>query len=165
MEIALFILGLALIISGIIGSFLPVLPGPPLAWLGLLMLYFVPEIPYDYWLLGISLFFAAGIMILDFLIPIYGTKKYGGTKYGMYGATFGLIVGLFFPPFGILIGPFVGAFLLEIIFNQSSAKNAFRSAWGSFVGFLVSTFMKFITCLVFLIIYIYKVWQYGDVIF
>jgi len=162
----LIILGFILLIAGIIGSFLPILPGPPLSWLGLLTLYFISGIPEDVLLLVITFIIAVGIQILDYFLPAMGTKKYGGSKYGAWGATIGLILGLlFFPPFGFLIGPFVGAFVAEIIFNKSNTKNALNSAWGSFMGFIVSSFMKFLVCLSFLIIYIYKIIAYNEFIF
>lgn len=153
----LIILGIVLLIAGLAGSFLPVLPGPPLSWLALLSFYFIPGVEEDYVLLSITFIIAIGITILDYFLPAMGTKKYGGSKFGAWGATAGLIVGLIlFPPFGFIIGPFVGAFLAELIFNKSNTTNAFRSAWGSFIGFLVSSFMKFLVSLSFTIIYIYK---------
>ena len=75
------------------------------------------------------------VVLLEYLIPIYGTKRFGGTKYGMWGSTIGLLAGLWFGPLGIVIGPFVGAFVGEMLATQDSST-ALRSAWGSFVGFL-----------------------------
>ncbi|GGE24530.1 DUF456 domain-containing protein [Psychroflexus planctonicus] len=162
----LIILGIVLLVAGLVGSFLPVIPGPPLSWLGLLSLYFIEGVPENVLLLVITFGVAVGISVLDYFLPAMGTKKYGGSKYGAWGATIGLILGLiFFPPFGFVIGPFVGAFVAEIIFNKSNTKNALKSAWGSFMGFLVSSFMKFLVCLSFLIIYIYKMIEYRDFIF
>lgn len=162
----LIILGIVLLIAGLVGSFLPVIPGPPLSWLGLLSLYFIENVPENVLLLVITFGVAVGISVLDYFLPAMGTKKYGGSKYGAWGATVGLILGLlFFPPFGFVIGPFVGAFIAEIIFNKSNTQNALKSAWGSFMGFLVSSFMKFLVCLSFLIIYIYKMIEYRDFIF
>lgn len=162
----LIIIGIVLLIAGLVGSFLPVLPGPPLSWLGLLSLYFIEGVPENVFLLVVTFGIAVGITVLDYFLPAMGTKKYGGSKYGAWGATIGLVLGLlFFPPFGFLIGPFVGAFLGEIIFNKSNTKNAVRSAWGSFMGFLVSSFMKFLISLSFAVIYVYKLIEYRDLIF
>ena len=162
----LVVLAIVLLVAGLVGSFLPVIPGPPLSWLGLLTLYFIPGLPENITLLAVTFGIALGMTILDYILPAMGTKKFGGSKYGAWGATAGLILGLlFFPPFGFLIGPFVGAFIAEIIFNKSNTKNAFRSAWGSFIGFLVSSFMKFLVSLSFLIIYIYKLIEYHKLIF
>lgn len=165
MTIFLLSLGFLCCIAGIIGSFLPILPGPPISWLGFLIMYFTPDIDLSNTFLWVTFGVAALIFILDYIVPVLGTKRYGGSKFGVYGTSIGLVVGLFFPPFGIIIGPFVGAFLGEMIFNKSNSKTAFRSAWGSFLGFLASTFMKFITALIFTGMFIYKLIEFREVIF
>jgi len=164
MEIFLFLIGLALCVIGIIGSIIPVLPGLPISWLGLLVFYFIPDIPMNYTFLGITLAVTLLLFILDYIIPAQGTKRFGGSKAGAIGTTVGLIIGLFFP-FGILIGPFAGALIGELVFNQTQPEKAFKAAFGSFMGFLASTFMNFIAAWVFLGLFIYKVWQFKEVIF
>jgi len=165
-EILLVTLGFVFCTAGILGSFLPVLPGPPISWLGLLILYLIPNVPVNYNFLGITLGIAVFIFVMDYIIPIIGTKYLGGSKYGAIGSAVGLVAGLFFPPFGILIGPFVGAFLGEIICNaQSNSKHAFKSALGSFIGFLASTFMKLLVSFVFLGLFIYKLIEHWNLIF
>ena len=150
---------------GIIGSVLPVLPGVPISWLGLLTLFFAPSIPFDSFFITVTGIIALIIYILDYIIPAVGTKKFGGSRAGMWGTTIGLIVGIFtMGPFGILIGPFVGALVGELMFNKSERPQAFKAAFGSFIGFLGSTFMKFITTMVFLGLFIYKVIEYWDVL-
>lgn len=153
MEYILLIFGLILILFGIIGSILPALPGVPVSWVGLLLIYLIPDININYWILGITLFLTIIISILDYVLPSKGTKKFGGTKYGVWGTNIGLIVGLFFPPFGFVIGPFLGAFAGELIYNSKDTKGAFRAAVGSFLGLLASTFMKVLFCLLLLGIY------------
>ncbi|WP_121668072.1 DUF456 domain-containing protein [Mesonia aquimarina] len=166
MDIVLVALGFVLCIVGIIGSLLPVLPGPPISWLGLLMLYLTDAIEINYTLLGITLAIAIIIFVLDYIIPVAGTKKFGGSKAGAIGTTVGLILGIILPiPFGILIGPFLGAFLGELIFNKSTSSIALKAAWGSFVGFLASTFMKFFAACVYLGIFIYVTFEYREVLF
>ena len=116
MEIFLTILGFVFACLGVVGSFLPVLPGPITAWVGLLLLHLTKAVPQDWSYLGITLFIAIAIFILDYFIPAYGTKKFGGTKYGAYGTTIGLLIGLLSPiPFGIIIGAFSGAFVGELL--------------------------------------------------
>jgi uncharacterized protein YqgC (DUF456 family) len=93
------------------------------------------------------------------VIPAKGTKRFGGSKYGIWGTNIGLIVGLIAPiPLGFIIGPFLGAFVGELIYNSSDKKRALKSATGSFIGFLASTFMKFVVCMVYLGLFIYLAW-------
>lgn len=167
MDSILLIVGLICVLVGIIGSFLPALPGPGLSWLGLLLLYLTTAVPNNYWILSITLFITIAILILDYLIPAKGTKKFGGSKYGVWGTNIGLLLGFFLIPipFGFVIGAFAGALLGELYYDQKDHKRALKAATGSFVGFLASSFMKFIVCIVFLGIYLWIVWEYRTVLF
>ncbi len=167
MDILLLLIGFVLMLVGILGSFLPVLPGPPVSWLGLLLLYLTKAVPNDWWMLGITAVFAIIIVALDYIIPAIGTKKFGGTKYGVIGTTLGLLVALFFPvlgPFGIIIWPFVGALVGELL-NKADKKTATKAAFGSFLGFLTGTFLKFMVAVVYLGIFISKAWEYRSALF
>ena len=165
MEIILLIVAGLFMILGVLGSFLPVLPGVPLSWIGLLIFFLIPGVGMNYVFLGITLAIAILFYILNFVIPAMGTKKFGGSKKGMIGATIGLIVGIFAPiPFAILIGPFVGAFIGEIL-NKSDSKTAGKAAFGSFLGLLASSFMEFIVTFAFLILFLYQFWNYKEFIF
>jgi hypothetical protein len=128
-------------------------------------LYVTKVIPTDWTFLGITLAITIVVTVLDNIIPIIGTKKFGGTKYGIVGATLGLIVGLFFGPIGIIAGPFIGAFVGEIIKDSKDSKKALKAAWGSFIGFLASTLLKFIVSIVFAGLFIAKFWEYKSVFF
>jgi len=161
MDLMLLILGFVCVSVGILGSFLPVLPGPGLSWAGILLLYFTEAVPTNYWILGITLVLTIAILILDYVIPAQGTKKFGGSKYGIWGTNIGLIVGIFAPiPLGFIIGPFVGAFVGELIYNSTDHKRAFKAATGSFIGFLASSFMKFVVCMVYFGLFVWIAWQY-----
>ncbi|MEO9891679.1 DUF456 domain-containing protein [Aurantibacter sp.] len=165
MDIALLIMGFILMLVGIIGSFLPVLPGPPISWVGLLLLHLTNAVPDDWWFLGITGVIALIIFALDYVIPAIGTKKFGGTKAGMIGTTIGLIVGLLAPiPGGIIIGPFAGAFIGELT-AKADNKTALKAAFGSFLGFLTGAFMKFVVSIIFLGLFIGKAWDYKDALF
>ncbi|WP_425076734.1 DUF456 domain-containing protein [Psychroserpens sp. S379A] len=165
MDIFLTILAAFFMILGIIGSFLPVLPGPLTSWVGLLILHLTDVVPMNWTFLIITLIIAITIWILDYIIPAMGTKRFGGSKAGMIGTSLGLIVGLLSPiPGGIIIGPFVGALVGELI-NKSEFDKALKAAFGSFLGFLASTFIKFIVALVFLGLFIVKIIEYQDVLF
>lgn len=165
MDILLIFTASIFIVLGVIGSFLPVLPGPLTSWVGLLILHLTDAIPMNWTFLIITLLFAIFIWFLDYIIPAIGTKRFGGSKYGMIGTSLGLIVGLLSPiPFGIIIGPFVGALIGELI-NKSDSQTAIKAAFGSFLGFLTSTFIKFIVAVIYLGLFIAKIWEYKQELF
>ncbi len=165
MDIILIFIAALFLVLGIIGSFLPVLPGPLTSWVGLLIQHFSEAIPMDKTFLVITLIVAILIWILDYIIPAMGTKRFGGTKYGMIGTSIGLVIGLFAPiPFGIVIGPFVGAYLGELL-NKTDSKTAMKAAFGSFIGFITSTFIKFIVAVIYLGLYIGILWDHKAYIF
>ncbi|KIA82625.1 DUF456 domain-containing protein [Flavobacterium sp. AED] len=166
MDIVLLILSFSCMITGIFGSFLPVLPGPSISWVGLLLLYFTKAVPANYWILGIALLITIIITILDYVIPSKGTKKFGGSSYGIWGTNIGLIIGIIVPiPFGFLLGPFVGALIGELIFDSKDHKRALKAATGSFIGLLASSFMKFVVCVMYLGLFLTIVWQYKSELF
>ncbi|MCH8550191.1 MAG: DUF456 domain-containing protein [Balneolaceae bacterium] len=142
MTTLLIAIGAALIMAGIVGSFLPGIPGTPLGYLGLLSLQLMPESPFSISFLVIWAIIVVIVMSLDQLLPAAGSGRMGGTRYGVIGCLIGAVAGLiFFPPLGLLIGPVVGAFIGELIGGQK-ADQAVRSAIGSFIGFFVSTVIK-----------------------
>lgn len=166
MDIFFLILAFVLVLVGIAGSVLPAMPGLPISWLGLLVFYCISKITMDWYMLGSMLGVVVIISVLDYLIPGVATKKFGGSKYGVWGTNIGLVFGLLIPvPLGFLWGPIAGAFLGEFMFNRSSTNQSIKAATGSLLGFLASTFMKFVVSIVFLGILIYKMIQYWDVIF
>ncbi len=166
MDIALLIIGIILMILGILGSFLPVLPGPITSWIGLLVLYLSEAVPMNWTFLGITFAIAFIIWLIDYFIPAIGTKRFGGTRYGVIGTMVGLIVGiLFFPPFGLIIGPFLGAFVGELIKDSRDSKRALKAAFGSFIGFLTSTFLKFIAAVIYAGLFFSIFWEYKSVFF
>lgn len=162
MDIALLIIGFVLMLVGMLGSFLPVLPGPPISWVGLLLLHLTSAIPQNWIFLGITGAVSIIVIALDYLIPAMGTKKFGGSRAGMVGTTIGLLVSLVFPVlgiFGIIVWPFVGALVGELI-NKADQKTALKAAFGSFMGFLTGTFLKFLVTVIFLGLFIAKAWEY-----
>ena len=167
MDIIVLIFGFILMLVGIAGSFLPVLPGPPISWLGLLLLYLTKAVPNDWILLTATFAIAIVVVVLDYIIPAVGTKKFGGTKAGMIGTTIGLLVAIFFPILGflgIIAWPFLGALIGELM-NRANGKTALRAAFGSFMGFLTGTLVKFVVTVVYLGLFIHKAWEYKETFF
>ena len=142
MDIFLISFAVLLIIIGIIGSILPIIPGPPIVFIGMLLTHFTSERPFSFEMLILFGTLAAASAVIDNVLPIYATKIFNGSKKGVWCSAIGLLVGLFFTPIGLLIGPILGAFLGEI-FDGKSANNALKPAFGSFLGFLSSIFLRF----------------------
>lgn len=166
MATTLLIIGFILMLLGIAGSVLPVLPSLPISWLGLLMIYLTPGVPTDWGFLVFTFVVAIFLFVLDYFIPAIGTKGFGGSKAGAWGSIIGLIVGLVTPiPLGVLIGPFVGAFIAELLLTQATSGQALKAAFGSFVGFLASTFMKLVGTTVYLGLFVYKVYMFKEYYF
>ena len=160
MDILLLLLGLFFIILGIIGSFIPVLPGPITSWIGLLLIHLTNVIPYNWTFILTTFTIALFVYILDYIIPALGTKKFGDSKYGIIGTTIGLIVGLIFlGPFGIIIGPFIGALTGELIYDNQNSNRALKAAFGSLIGFLFSTGLKFIVSIIYAGLFLSKIWE------
>ncbi len=166
MDILLFTLGLMLVILGILGSFLPVLPGPPLSWLGLAMLYWTDAVASEPWILWGAFAVAVMISVLDYVIPAMGTKRFGGTRKGIWGTNIGLVIGLIAPiPMGVIIGPFLGALAGELLHDATDFRRAFRAATGSFLGFLTSTFIKLVYGIAVAVYFIYLSTVHASAIF
>ena len=144
-EPILIILAIVLLITGMAGSILPVLPGPPLSWLGLLMLKFVPSLSQHLsWTVVIAVgLFTLLVFILDNLLPVWSTRKMGANKAVVWGAGLGFVVGFWFGPLGIIFGPFVGALIAGLI-SGSHIKAALKHASGAFIGFFAGIVLKFI---------------------
>ncbi len=158
MDYVLITLGVILMLSGIVGCILPVLPGPPLSYAGLLFLHFTEHFQFSADFLITWGIVTAVVYALDFVIPVLGTRRYGGSKRGTWGSVIGLAVGLFaFPPLGIIIGPFLGAVIGELSSGKDS-RSAMRSGFGSFIGFLTGTLLKLTVSGIML-------WHFGKTLF
>ena len=142
----LIIFAVLLLVVGAIGTVAPVLPGLPLSWGGLLVLKFVPSTQEDIsWLTIVILgIVALVITVLDNLLPVWGTRKMGGNKKVVWGATIGLLLGFFLGPWGILFGPFVGAFAGGLL-SGTTFLHAMKHATGAFIGYLIGLVLKMIT--------------------
>lgn len=152
MEIVIGILAVLAGITGILGSVLPALPGPPLSWVGMLLLYFwggtnshgdEMSLTILLVMLGVTIL----VSVLDYVIPSYLTRVTGGSKAAEWGTFIGMVFGIFvMPPWGMIIFSVLGAFLAEILFANKNGSEALKSALGSFLGFIVGTGLKLVAC-------------------
>ncbi|MDG1721047.1 MAG: DUF456 domain-containing protein [Bacteroidia bacterium] len=159
MELTIIIIGILLIITGFVGSIVPGIPGPPIAYLSLIILLLIDEprvqLSTNNYFVLISIGIVTIILtVLDFYLPVWGTKKFGGTPSGTRGSTYGLVAAVILTiltsGFGVLlliIGPFVGAYLGEK-YAGNTDEVALKSGIGSFLGFISGTFIKLILVLV-----------------
>ncbi|MBC8047113.1 MAG: DUF456 domain-containing protein [Fimbriimonadaceae bacterium] len=146
MDLFLLITASICMLLGLAGSILPILPGPPICYAGFLLVHFSSYAQFSNSFLIIWALVVIILGILEYYIPTWGTKKFGGTKAGQRGSLIGTIAGVFFfPPLGLILGPFLGAYIGELTHDKDDTKKALRSAWGSFIGFLAGTFIKLIT--------------------
>lgn len=180
MDIFLIILGAICLLLGLIGCVAPVIPGVPLSYVGLLLLHFTDRVQFSWQFLTVWAVIVIVIQVLDYFIPAWGTKKFGGSKWGVWGSTIGLLLGFFMGPWGIIVGPFVGAVVGELIYfnrhpqaiisgseqptsNTQQAKNnnltrALRAGFGSFVGLLTGTILKCICCGMMIVYFVKELW-------
>ncbi|MBU8882784.1 DUF456 domain-containing protein [Kaistella sp. DKR-2] len=140
------LVSIILLILGILGTFIPVLPGLLLSLCGLLIYKFGTEAPLSMFYVWIFVFLTAVSVVLNYAIPARTNRKYGGTRWGSVGSFIGTIAGMFFIPlpFGFLIGMFLGVFLGELLHDASDKKKAWNSTKGAFIGFLYGTGFNFI---------------------
>ncbi len=145
MTTLLILLAVVLVILGIIGCIVPGLPGPALSFLAMIAYQFT-EADNTFSLTSLIVWgIVAGLALLaDMFVPAAATKKFGGTKAGVWGGIIGTFVGMFSPiPFGVIWGPLVGAILGDLL-GGNQIRSALKSGFGSFAGFLLATFFKFV---------------------
>ena len=153
------IITLIIALAGIIGCFLPVIPGPPLSWLSLLLLYFFGNGEMSLQFLLIWLGVTILVTILDYTVPAHFTRLSGGSKAAGRGSLVGLLAGLiFFPPWGMIVGAFLGALAAEVLINRTAIADSVKPALGSFAGFLCGTFLKLIASGV-MFWYMFRFWN------
>ncbi len=144
MDVTLSICALVLALLGLIGSIVPVLPGAVLSFGALLLSYFTSSPIVTTTELLVWLAVAVAISVIDSILPVYLTKRLGGSKSGVWGATIGMIVGFIaFPPLGVIFGPIFGAVMGELINDKEDVNRAIKVGMASFAAFLVGTGLKF----------------------
>jgi len=165
-DLLIIVLASLFILLGIIGSFIPIIPGPLSSWSGLLILSFSSSITISPFFLVLSFIIALFIFIIDNIISILGAKKFGGGKGSVIGSSIGLILGIIFlGPFGLLFGPFTGAFLGELYMNQDNKKGALRAAIGALLGFITGVSLKLMISLAFCFYFLKSLWEFKSILF
>ena len=144
MENILSIIAIACGIVGLLGTVLPVLPGTIVSYLGMLLIAFRPDSEISLTMLIIWGVLSVAVIVMDYILPAFLSKRCGGTKAGSTGATIGTILGIFGGPIGIILGPFFGAVIGELMAEKLSFNEAIKVGVGSMLSFLVGTFFKFI---------------------
>lgn len=160
LDTILIIGGIILVVLGIIGCIAPMLPGIPLSYLSIILLQFTSKIDFSSEFLILWAIIVIVVQLLDYYIPIWGTKKLGGGTYGAWGCTIGIILGLFiFPPWGFIFMPFVCAVIGELLDNKE-LKIALKAGAGAFVGFLAGTLIKLIVAITLSFYFFREVFRY-----
>ena len=143
MDIIIICVVAFILLLGIIGCFVPIMPGPPISYGALLFFHFSTSYSIKEDILWLMAFIVIAVTVFDLWVQIYGVKKFGGTKKAVNGSIIGLIIGIFFlPPFGIIIGPFLGAFIGARMEENSDVNKSIKIALGALAGFLAGTMLK-----------------------
>lgn len=156
MDILLIVLGAVCMLLGLLGCVLPALPGPPVSYVGLLLLHCTDRIQFSLTEMLVLLLLVIVAQVLDYFIPILGSKYSGGTRWGSWGAFAGSVVGLFFLPAGLFLGPFLGAVAGELL-GAADLARALKSGIGALAGFLLGTVLKLSLCMYFVILWFREV--------
>ena len=158
MDVVWIVLGALCLLLGIVGCVAPGLPGVPLAYVGLIVLQLTDKVQFTWQFLVIWAVVVVIVQVLDYFIPAWGTKRFGGSKWGVWGSTIGLFVGLIMGPWGVVAGPFAGAVVGELLYISSHRNNgdktsdsaplrqALKAGIGSFIGLMAGTIVKLICC-------------------
>ena len=157
MDMIFIILSSLCLLAGLLGCVLPALPGPPISYIGLLLLHFTDKVQFSTTQLLVWLVIVGIIQLLDYFIPMLGTKYSDGSKWGSWGAFIGSILGVFFLPWGLLAGPFLGAVMGELL-GDRSLQQALKSGIGSLLGFLFGTILKLVLCTYFIVQFFTALW-------
>ena len=158
MVTVIFIIAFVLLFLGLLGSMIPGLPGPPLSYIGILLIHFFTGIQFSTSFLLTWAVIVIVVSLLDYLMQVWGVKKFGGGRKAVIGTFLGLFMGLLFPPVGLLIGPFCGAFIGALLEVRGDNNRALKVAVGSFIGFVTGTILKLVISSVLFYYAIYNIY-------
>ena len=165
MDVLLLIIAFLFMLIGIIGCIVPGLPGTPIAYAALWIAQATERVDFSWQMLLVWGIVTIIITLLDYVVPALGTKRYGGTKWGVWGSTIGVFIGLFFGAVGVILSPLVGAILGELLatalhgsVDSKAVSSALKAGWGSFIGILFGTIIKLIACGLMTIVLIQAIW-------
>ena len=158
MVTVIFIIAFVLLILGLLGSIIPGLPGPPLSFIGILLIHFFTGTQFSTSFLLTWAVIVVLVFLLDYFMQVWGVKKFGGGRKAILGTFLGLFMGLLFPPVGLLIGPFIGAFIGALLEVQGDNTRALNVAIGSFIGFVTGTILKLVVSSVLLYYAIHNIY-------
>lgn len=155
------LVSIALLVLGILGTVLPVLPGLLLSLAGVLIYKFGTDAPLSMVYIWIFVFLTIISTVLNYVIPARTNRKYGGTRWGSVGSVLGTIGGMFFipVPFGFLIGMFSGVFVGELLHDATDKKKALNSTKGAFIGFLYGTGFNFMVGLAMFLVVLFDIFK------
>jgi len=158
MVTVIFIIAIFLLFIGVLGSIIPGLPGPPLSFIGILIIHFFTGTQFSTSFLLTWAFIVILVFLLDYFMQVWGVMKFGGGRKATIGTFLGLFAGFSFPPIGLLIGPFIGAFIGALLEVQDDNTRALKVAIGSFIGFVTGTILKLVVSSVLLYYAIYNIY-------
>jgi len=158
MVTVIFIIAFILLFLGLLGSMVPGLPGPPLSYIGILLIHFFTGTQFSTSFLLIWAVIVILVFLFDYFIQVWGVKKFGGERKAIKGTFLGLFMGLLFPPIGLLIGPFCGAFIGALLEVRGDNNRALKVAIGSFIGFVTGTILKLVISSVLFYYAIYNIY-------
>ncbi len=145
MDVLLLILAGLCIVFAFVGSVVPAMPGPPIGYVGILLMHFTDGIDYSVMFLLVWAGIIILVTVMDNVLPMMTTKWLGGSKWAMWGSVVGLIVGMFVPPIGIIVGTLLGAIIGELLSGKNFVESL-KAGFGAFLGFILTTGAKLICC-------------------
>ena len=154
-DILVIVVGALLVLAGLIGSLIPVIPGPLLAYLGLLALHSTQAVEVD----GLVLFAVLTLIVagVEYFLPLYVGRKLGATRAGIYGGILGTLIGLLFMPFGLIVGPMIGALAFESM-TRRSVGDSLKASIGVFLGTIINFALRFALCVWMAYVFVVQLW-------